>query len=360
MLRSFRAVPLATALAALALPAAAGAATMTTAAGPPLAKPPAGTPPYADVPQFFPARTVVRVGDSVRWKFFGFHSIYFAKGRGGSPPLVTVDPTRTYTESDPAGSPFWFNGQPQFVASPAAVLPLGTKTETGRAPNGSGLPRGPKFTYKLKFTKAGTFTYYCTIHPGMKGTVKVLPRRVGRVPSTRTVEQSVKRQLARGIAEVKKHDRRASAAGNVVEAGRDTNATSLLAFFPAEKTVPVGTTVDFRMSAKTNEIHTVTFGSAAVLGKGGYGEQLGSALFSPLPGTGKNGPPVLGIPGALFFPSDPGPLTLDGSGHGGFLNTGLLGEKPLPRDQKVTFTKPGIYRYICLVHPDMQGQIIVK
>ena len=28
----------------------------------------------------------------------------------------------------------------------------------------------------VKFTKSGTFTYYCDIHPGMKGTVKVLAK----------------------------------------------------------------------------------------------------------------------------------------------------------------------------------------
>jgi hypothetical protein len=29
------------------------------------------------------------------------------------------------------------------------------------------------FSYKLKFTKAGTYSYACLIHPGMEGTVKV-------------------------------------------------------------------------------------------------------------------------------------------------------------------------------------------
>jgi hypothetical protein len=47
----------------------------------------------------------------------------------------------------------------------------------------------------------------------------------------------------------------------------------------------------------TSELHTVTFGSDAVLAKGGYAEKLAEAVFSPLPGTGQSGPPVLGIYG---------------------------------------------------------------
>lgn len=347
------------ALAVFVIPVSASAATKTTAAGPPLTKPPAGTPQYADATQFFPATTTVHVGDTVRWKFFGFHSVYFPKKGGKNAALVMPRPGKTYNDTDPAGAPFWFHGQTQLIASPVAAFPLGGKTETGAKPNGSGVPQSEKFTYKLKFTKAGSFTYYCTIHPNMKATVRVVPKRK-KVPSAAADKKAVARQVAAAIAEVKRNDKRADLTGNVVEAGRDTNRTSLLNFFPAKKTVPVGATVDFRMASHTNEIHTVTFGSDAVLAKKGYAEQLGNALLAPLPGTGKNGPPELGMPGPLFFPSDQGALTFDGSQHGGFLNAGLMGEKPLPSHDQVTFTKAGTYNFICLVHPFMKGQIVVQ
>ncbi len=359
MLRLLSPATLLAVLVLAAVPIAAQATTKTTAAGPALKKAPPGTPPYADVPQFFPTRTVVRMGDSVRWKFYGFHSIYFPKRGGKNASLVAVDASRQYAELDPAGAGFWFNGMKQFVADPAAVFPVGGKTVNGTRVTGSGLPQSPKFTYKLSFPKAGTYTYYCTIHPSMKGTVQVLPRRRA-VRSATQEKQIVRKQLAAAVSEVKRQDRKADATGNVVEAGRDTHKTSLLTFFPAEKTVPVGTTVEFRMPEKTNEIHTVSFGSAAVLAKGGYAEQQSENLLAPLPGTGKNGPPVLGMPGSVFFPTDPGPLSFDGTQHGGFLSTGLMGERPLPHSQKVTFTKAGTYRYICLVHPFMKGAIVVK
>ncbi|MDP9346951.1 MAG: hypothetical protein M3P44_14810 [Actinomycetota bacterium] len=352
-------------LAVLLIPASASAATKTVAAGPPLTKPPAGVPEYSDATQFFRKTTTVNVGDTVSWKLFGFHTIYFPKKGGpnayeGGDFLMT-DPSRTYNETDPAGAPFWFNGQAQWISKPAGVFPLGGKTENGSRINASGTPQGPpdKFSYKLKFTKAGTYTYFCTIHPHMQARIKVL-RPGAPVPSAAADKQAVAKQLAATIADLKSADKRADAAGAVVEAGRDTNRFSLLHFFPASKTVPVGTTVDFRMSSHTEEIHTVTFGSDAVLGKKGYAEKLSSAFFSPLPGTGKNGPPELGTPGALYFPSDQGALSFNGSQHGGFLNAGLLGEKPLPSHSQVTFTTPGTYKYQCLVHPEMRAQIVVQ
>jgi plastocyanin len=351
----------AAAVAVLAVPASASAATKTIAAGPPLTKPPAGFEKVnADLPQFFRDTTTIHAGDTVRWKFFGFHSVYFPKKGGKNVPLPVPDPTRKYAgELDAAGQAFWFNGQTQLIGNAAAVFPLGGKAEDGSKATGSGVPATEKFTYKLKFPKVGTYTYYCTIHPLMKARVKVLPKRA-HIPSVAADKQAVAKQLASGIAKLKADLKRKDVAGNVVEMGRDTRDSSLLGFYPAKKTVPVGTTVDFRMSAVTNEVHTVTFGSDAVLAKGGYAEKLSQALLSPLPGTGQNGPPVLGFPGAVVFPSDPTPLAFSGTQHGGFVSTGLLGDKPLARASKVTFPAAGTYNFICLVHPEMKGQIVVQ
>lgn len=347
----------------LAVPAGASAATKTVAAGPPLTKAPPGVPQYADATQFFPKTVTVHAGDTVRWRFFGFHNIYFPKKGGKNAPLFVPDATRTYAgEVDPAGQPFWFNGQRQIIGNPAVAFPVGGKTETGAKVNGSGVPQSEKFVYKLKFPKTGSFTYYCSIHPGMKATVKVVSSST-HVPSAAADKKTVGKQIARSIVELKRNNRKPALSGNVIEMGRDTLDTSLLHFFPTQKTVPVGTTIDFRMTRKSNEVHTVTFGSPAVLAKGGFAEKLGQALLSPLPGTGQNGPPVLGVPGALYFPSDPGPLAFDGTQHGGYVNTGLLGGdpfKPLPESSKITFTTPGTYNFICLVHPEMKATVTVQ
>ena len=344
---------LAAAIAALTIPAGASAATKTVAAGPPLTKAPPGLEnAQADATQFFRETTTIHAGDTVRRKLFGFHSIYFPAKGGKNAPDVVLDPSRQYAaELDPAGQAFWFGGQTQRIGNPVAAFPIGGRVEDGSKANGSGAPTGnpAKFRYQLRSPRVGTYIYFCTIHPLMKARIKVLPSSA-QIPSAATDKKAVDKQVARAIAELKRNVRRKEAAGNVVEAGRDTRDTELLGFYPAKKTVPVGTTVEFRMSRVTSELHTVTFGSDVVLAKGGYAEKLAQALFSPLPGTGQSGPPVLGIPGAAVFPSEPGPLTFDGTQHGGFLNLGLLrGYTGLPRAATVTFTTPGAYNYECLL-----------
>ena len=43
------------------------------------------------------------------------------------------------------------------------------------------------------------------------------------------------------------------------------------------------------------------------------------------------------------------------------MNAGILSNAggPLPPSVKITFTKPGTYLYECVIHPKMDGKIIV-
>jgi plastocyanin len=353
------------AIAALAIPASASAATKTVYAGPPLAKPPKGVPQYASANEFFRKNVTIHTGDSVSWRFRGFHNITIPKKGTAPPPLASADPTRKDTgETDPAGAPFWFEGQAQFILDPLSAFPQGGKTYTGNQLVTSGLPAGegePK-PFKVKFTKPGSYTYYCTVHAGMKGKVNVVGRRRA-IPTAKADKRAIAAQLARDIAEVKKNDKRADAAGAVVELGRDTSRTALIHIFPTTKTVPVGTAVEFRMSAGTGEIHTASFFAAKDLVKGGYAEKLARSLGAPLPGTGQGGPPVLGFPGAIVYPSQPGELTYDGTQNGGFVSTGILdgdAKSPIPQSRKITFTAPGTFSYICLIHPEMKATLTVQ
>ena len=61
------------------------------------------------------------------------------------------------------------------------------------------------------------------------------------------------------------------------------------------------------------------------------------------------------------MPALPSP---DGTNHGnGFVSTGIIDRDattPLnPGEAKITFNTAGTYSYICLIHPDMKGQIVV-
>jgi plastocyanin len=69
---------------------------------------------------------------------------------------------------DAAGSPFWFNGKvSKLFINPALPSPSGPSTYDGTARAESGLPAGTPKPYKIKFTKAGTYKYFCDVHQGL-------------------------------------------------------------------------------------------------------------------------------------------------------------------------------------------------
>lgn len=346
--------------ACLAGPSAASAATRTVLVGPPHRNNQVpGAPADGDLNAFFPSRLTIHAGDRVRFVFEGFHTVTLpAKGQP-DPALVQPDASRPVSGvNDAAGAPFWFNGRPTPLLNPQVGLPAGGHVYDGSQLVGSGLPQeeGQVPPYVLRFPKTGTFKVDCGIHPGMDATIHVVPRG-RRIPSARADAGLAARQIRRGVATLNALNRRAKAAPGTVDLGFDAGRAILYRFVtPAQ--VTAGTTVTFQMARPTTEVHTASFGPTSVL------NQLANDFVAPLPGTGQTGPPVLAFNPQAFYASDPAqPVVYDGTNHGdGFANTGLLSSNrafPLPSSFKVTFTKPGSYPFICLVHPFMKGTIKV-
>ncbi|MDX6730453.1 MAG: hypothetical protein QOC54_401, partial [Baekduia sp.] len=304
-------VAFATAICAFALPGVAGAATKVVSAGPPLKKPPAGVPKDSDIDQFYPASIKVHAGDSVKFQIAGFHTINFPKKGAGSPPLAVPDPAHPVTGlTDASGAAFWFNGQGTPVIPSIVALGTGSgKAYTGAAAIGSGIPAGsgPPKPFVVKFPKAGSFTYYCAVHPGMKASVSVVAKGKA-VPSAKADAARGANQLAQGLATIKKLDKLKPAATQTVTAGPDDKGgASLLRFTPSSLTTKVGTPVTLQMSPGTREDHTFTF-AKDVKAAGKLAEKT---FVAPLPGTGTAGPPVLAFDPKYAYPSDPpsSPLT---------------------------------------------------
>jgi plastocyanin len=116
--------------------------------------------------RFGPATITVKVGDTVQWDMkdvFEIHSVTFP-GAAQMPAFITPEP-------QPQGPPeIFFNPK---VTRPAAGPHTGGYYNSGiLLPPPA--PMGPH-TYSLKFTKAGTYTYWCAVHvpEGMRGTVIV-------------------------------------------------------------------------------------------------------------------------------------------------------------------------------------------
>jgi plastocyanin len=335
----------------LGLPAtAAHAATVGVGAGPPAAIQ-KKLPPVSTDNAFYPGKVTVHVGDKVKFAINGFHDVYFAK-KGTTPPgLGAPDPANPVAgQVDAAGQPFFFNGQPNITAPITLLTGQGDGKIDGKAVDASPIAEGKPKPYIVTFKKKGTFSYVCVIHPGMAGTVKVVGKRA-KASTKKAIAAAVKKQGKTAIAQAKKLAA-VVPSGNTILAGSDNSHIVNLAFFPATKTVPVGTTVNFDMPKRSTEIHTVSFGPQDVL------ENLTSTFITPGP-TGITFNPL------VVYPSDPGPLSYTAANHGnGFLNSGILDTEaasPSPSSTSITFTKPGTYKYICIVHgPIMAATITVQ
>jgi plastocyanin len=335
----------------MAFSSSASALVAPATAGPPK------RPPFKhlDLDGFFPSVTQIHVGDSVSWSINGFHTVTFLAAGQPEPPLIVPASANPLSGLlDAAKAPFWFNGQPKQIINPVAAFPAGgnTYSGTGYLNSGTPSPGGPPKPFVVKFTKAGTFTFNCLVHPGMKGVVTVLP--AGKhVPTAAQDRAAANAQGGAAFEKARKLAKVKLPAATVL-AGHDGGSVAWLRFFPQNLKIKVGTTVDFKLSSK-REIHTITFGPAA------FTSAIESTFTAPQPNPA--GPPTILVNPLGSYPSDPPPLPpYTGANHGnGFEGTGILaaGGGPLPSSAKITFLKPGVFKYECVVHENMDGTITV-
>ncbi len=360
MQRTTRALLPAIALAlAVALPAAAQAAKKSVYMGTPPASLSALQKTGSDVNAFFPSNVRIRTGDSVAFRPAGFHNVDFPSAGAGPVPLFVPTGKKVTGLLDEAGAPFWFDGQDELGFDPRLLKLAYGETFVKRTTRiQSGLPLGDKLKpVTVRFPKRGLFTYYCDVHPGMKGTVRVVGKR-SRIPSAKADAARVKRQVAAALAVAKKLPQSVTPAANTVSLGADgRGGVHYFGFLPANLTVPAGSTVRFAMPARSTEVHTATAGPVGTDEKTfatSYVGKIAATLEQPV-----------ADPRGLY-PSDvPGTAAaLSPALHGnGFWNSGGLdgiAASPLPPVNVVTFSTPGTYPYVCLIHPFMRARITVQ
>ena len=118
---------------------------------------------------FFPQRLTIHVGDTVEW-IGGFHTVTFG------PEALRGQLENKFLMSMPQTS-----GPPLLVFNSKVAFPSGGSTYNGtgfvnsgilflRAPQNSKAPP----TYRLTFTRPGTYEYDCLVHPNMEGSITVL------------------------------------------------------------------------------------------------------------------------------------------------------------------------------------------
>ncbi len=131
---------------------------------------------------------------------------------------------------------------------------------------------------------------------------------------------------------------------NIMVGGEDTSVgAEYIGYFSSDVHIHVGDTVTWKENA--HEIHTVSF--------------LGNLtqppdLLIPIP----NAPPgAMAFNAQVAMPSAPQDGNYDGTT---FANSGVMGMDPgQAQSFSLTFTQPGTYNYVCLVHQGMKGTITV-
>lgn len=136
----------------------------------------------------------------------------------------------------------------------------------------------------------------------------------------------------------------------LVGAGQDTVA--ILGFFPETTYIRAGDTITWKMNSDV--IHSVSFG----------GEELIGEELVPIPGGGATD--VMLNPEIAFPTRLPGvpAETYNGprSANSGIMKNVPLGPgAPLNDTFTVTFDTPGVYGYVCQIHPfAMRGEVVVE
>jgi plastocyanin len=342
----------------LALPGVAEAKTKTVMMGTPPSAGKAFEKAGVDVNDFFPHGVAINKGDKVKFLVVGFHSFDFPP-KGGSPiPLLSPTGDKVAGVNDAANSPFWFNGLDQLSFTPALGQGLfGKKVAhngTKRLESGLPLSEEPPKPITVTFKKAGKFTYFCNVHSGMKGVVTVRPKGK-KVPSAKSDKRTVKTQIARSLKTAKALSKTVPPANTVDVGVAGKHGEEFFGMVPNALTVPTGTTLTFRMSPGSFDVHTATTGPGSPDEKTTYLGQVEE---------GFNGQ-VIDPRGA--YPSESpasGVATLTPALHGnGFWNSGVLDtstDTPLAASNAVKFGAPGKYDFYCLIHTNMKTTVTVQ
>jgi plastocyanin len=291
---------------------------------------------------FFPAALAIRQGDNVRWTWattLAPHTVTFP-GPAGIPDIFVPGPD--------AGS---LQGGPGFFPQ-GNVRADNSGSFDGTRVTGSGVPLSPDTPpFTLTFTQPGVYAYVCLTHPGMHGSIEVLP---AAAPLSETPAQAQTRGKAEFAGLVDQLRATLAGAGapqaavaggtvtHIVAAGISNAAgMSALQFIPGNLTVRRGDLVAWTVEDPF-EVHTVSFTSGATP----------PALLQVAPQP--QGVPLALIPANVYSPVGGG--SYDGSGY---VNSGFFG--PGSAYFLRIDAPPGTYDYLCLIHgPNpMRGTVTV-
>jgi plastocyanin len=282
---------------------------------------------------FAPQSLQVHRGDTVQWMVAGFHNIHFASGLTEAIIAPEVD------------------GVPLPQVNPAVAFP---NVESGALFQGSDVnsglsldPENPMITFSLVMdVEPGNYAYFCDIHPGMVGVINVvddatpIPNPAEALQAAAVEWSMVTGAGVQAAMEASMQPPTVNADGTLeVSAGLQAGAAAVLQFFPSVAVIDAGERVTWSVAGNSREPHFVTWPPLPP----------GAEFDIILPDTG---PPIIALnENALGTTADGTEVGAEGHFNSGFLMPG--------QSFTLTFTEPGVYNYVCFIHPGMQGAVVV-
>lgn len=233
---------------------------------------------------------------------------------------------------------------------------------------------GNRFVVPLAKTIApGRYSYYCNLHgPFMSGTIEVVPKSQ-RIPSQAEVSREARRQIDGFVkplrAAYRKAERgKAEPPTSVAKqlGGRRFLEGNLAGLFSPQESIDGGIEEFIPRTIRTKVGEKVTW---TILG--GHTISFNVPRYFPIFEVAKDGSVKLNEkidPPAGGSPTPPKPAEEEGGppieieapawDGSGFYSSGVIFPSSFAR-YSMSFSKPGKYRYACLIHPPMVGEVIV-
>ncbi len=287
---------------------------------------------------FLPNEIWIHQNDTITWTFPAneVHTVTFLQP-------TQIRPSRL------AGCPDAPNGTtPDF-----SVYDGTTCVNSGLLLNSSTLPSPP--TYSVVFPATGNFKLVCLAHPNMTASIHVMDPSTPLPHDQAFYDREGDRQrdelLSDPMLNVHNHrhsDHVTAGVGHIVGNAGGNQTVSVDRFMDDTKVIHVGETVEWTTDEAVTS-HTITFGAEPPLAT-----QMSPSANVTIDADGARH-------AIISSPSD--------NVHSGFITqlpqdrTGLA-QVPLSGSAtrfRVTFTAPGVYPYICVLHDDfgMVGKVIV-
>ena len=263
------------------------------------------------------------------------------------PNSVTIDAqdsiTWTYPTHDVHTIALLGAGQTTPPSAAAAGTPAGGPTYDGSTFTNSGILSNGK-TFTLKFTKPGTYIAYCLIHqPVMKETIVVQPQGAAYPSSQQDVTATGTTQSRNDVAAGT-----ASVALFPFAAGGPHLVAGIAPGLATASPMPTSTVLRFLDGAMLTDTNvTIAAGTSVTW----TNESSNEPHHIVVPPTGATPPPSISTGGGTN-----GVATYDGS------TTADSGIFFAGQSYTLTFTKPGVYTYYCILHAGqgMVGTVTVQ